>query len=239
MTDPGVLAPHGYPDWQRQVSVVDTRLDEQTNQAIGVNTVFGPYFVGNFQALGLLTFANAGRVRCSIGFFGDAALTLDFGSYDVRVDTNNSYFGSIPVLGPYARVAYSDETGAGSNIDFRLFLRHWRGVNQPSAESQLMINVNAVNIAAGATRNDPANFVWPATAYLCASNDSPTSEVRLQYLTSAGGWVTFYRVLNIASLVPTPVALPAMPVRLAVTNTSAALHVFTHSLVCSADSNLG
>jgi hypothetical protein len=231
VSDPGILAPHGYPDWQRQFSVADVRLLNISNVAANPTSTQGPFFVGTFPGLGVRAHLDSGRATLQLDFYADSGLTQLVDGHAIFLDAGSFVRIRVPVLGPFLSVTVTDDTGAGSQYDLILNLHHSPNANQqPDPNTNALINFTGVSVGAGATRNDQAAFVRPGWAYLQHRNALATSTTRLQYLSNAGVWATIYERINVADTDAQLVLLPAAPVRIQVINTTGAAGLFSHYL---------
>lgn len=231
MTDPGVITPQGYPDWQPVTTQANVRLLTLNNQAANPTDVRGPFFVGNFPTIGIDYHLDSGRAELIMDFAMDATFAPILYTHSIFIDALARCQVWVPVGGSVMRTTVRDDTGAGSQYDLNLTLGHQRGLLQATWENNLIVAITAANVGAGATRNDQSTRVRPGWAYFQHRTAATASTTRLQHLDTAGAWTTIYERINVADQPAQLVFLPSASMRVQVINQGAAAAVFSHYLV--------
>lgn len=101
MTQPVI---HGYPDFGRYQAQSDKFLQHQLNLDADAQVNYGPFFVGDVRAIGIIFLAIVNHFSVRLEFYDSSTLTNFMGSHQAAVRAQTNLSTSFPVLGPWMRV---------------------------------------------------------------------------------------------------------------------------------------
>lgn len=226
--------PHGYPDWQRQLSVADTQLITNTAITVGIGATVnrGPFYIGNYPAVTCSFTSAPGRFQIALRWFADEALTQFITDTRVRIDTSFAFTGAVSVKGPWLQVRIINEGAAGTSIATGLTTTSHIGMEQPTVPDQnILVRQTGISVAAGATRTDDASRVWGGPVAVSFDTDAVAYSFRIQNMDSAGVFNSYMRLDDAGRQPPFIYYLPLTPVRLLFVNNDAAARSYRAALV--------
>lgn len=159
------IVPTGYPDFSRRAARSDELLFDDEMGPGGNTMTTNALAVGGSSALGVNIFGLSGNMKYVIGWYLDDQFNTQLTTQQIHVMSASEFRGSIPCLGPFVDFTV---TNSGGLDDHQVTL--WTAW-QPGphsleiGNSQIAVH-NGVNVGAGASVTDNADFIWPGTAIL-------------------------------------------------------------------------
>lgn len=227
--------PHGYPDWQPQRPVADTVLNREVSTVVVTTVTRGPFFVGNFPAIGLDFSATVGRITLELQFFEDEAATLPMGEAHILSTPGQFFQGGVRVNGPWVRAVARNEQVADSAVRLVMWSQAWAGMRQEAPGLNILIRTAGASIASGATLTTEAGRIWGGPASLSFGTTAVDNDIRLETLRFDGVWQRFLLIRDLLNITPSTIYLPTAPVRAILTNGDAAARFFDMSLIGNVD----
>lgn len=217
---------HGYPDWQRQVAVADTILGAAETVNTSTSEITERFYVGAFPTIWFQVSSSFGRMRIDMQFFNADTGGVNIDTWQMRVRSTRELSFAVPVIAPFMSLRFSDEIGTGSELSWSAALTQASGVDNGNPEGNIIIQRTGLSVAAGATRTDESEWVWPGRAVCSFDTGATNYRFRLEQINSAGTWVEFIEVANAGRVPPFDVYLPPTPIRASFRNDDAGAQLY-------------
>jgi len=159
------LVPTGYPDFSRRAARSDELLFDDEMGPAGNFMTTGALALSGSAALGMNLFGLSGSMRYTLDWYLDEALTTFLTSQNIDVMSASEFRGSIPTLGPFLEMSVT-QSGALNDHEVKLWTAWQPGPHSLEVANSRVAAIDGVNVGAGATSTDNADFLWPGMAIL-------------------------------------------------------------------------
>lgn len=222
---------HGYPDYGRFSARADKFIHSQANVVISAEQIYGPYFVGDVEYLGIRVFGQTNNVSVHAEFLDTPSASFFLSARAFEVNQNCTLDRTILVMGPYVQFRVSP-SAANTQFTLRAWTSHASAAGDLSGAASPTLISFAQVIAAGGNFEADATRIWPGQALwsVSASVAAWIFELRTVGYT---GTITNIAVHTRPAIDSDTflVFLPAQQARIRVTNQAAGAGTFRGILV--------
>lgn len=232
------MAGIGYPDFRRQSEFEDTALlahDAGGAHGANTSTEYGPFYVGNFEYLGIVTDLTAGSVRMSLAWFDDSAMLQSTGQRYIFIDSTVSFplQARIPNLGRYVKIDLDPLGVVAWTLGDTIFWasRRFSPVEFIPVQQPVQAHTAAA-LGAGltSTKGFDQFASGPAMAYLAVGGASAVQFI-IQAQNAVNAWINvFIEALAAGTNTFRLITLPSTALRTQIVNTGGAANTYVFNI---------
>lgn len=210
----------GFADWQRNAPSSNVLFCDHEG-IVDTGTVYGPFWSGYTDSIGLVLKSQVKLADFSIQFYSDSAASQLLASDEIVVADGGFFNGAIRTKGPFFTITTVIPVGPAT-LNIRAYGLPLSGLDLFSVASCLLIMQDQKSIGAGVTATYTSLQTYPGPAYVQVYQNTGAWSAILSYIDGSGNSHVFQRwnstfVQEYNGIIH----LPAAPLILQVTNNAA------------------